>query len=197
MKLYLADIREVAPRHLALLSEQRARQAARYKMPDDKKRCIAGGLLLRRYVGEEGIYKNTWGKPVKEGICFNLSHSGDYVLLGVDGIDVGCDIEQIRSVNALRMGKIVFCENEMQQIENAPDRTEAFFRLWTKKEALLKCMGKGFHRQAKSVDVSGDTFTEDGVCYTMQTLVFADYVISCCSAGGRAQADLSLVHFDS
>ena len=78
----------------------------------------------------------------------------------VVGSEVGCDIEEIRFRQGIRLGKIVFCDNEMKLLGNAFDRLGTFFELWTKKEALLKCMGDGFHRGAKSVDVSNGKFSE-------------------------------------
>ena len=42
---------------------------------------------------------NENGKPIVEGICFNLSHSGDYVICAVSERPVGCDIEQIKEEN--------------------------------------------------------------------------------------------------
>lgn len=186
MKLYLAHIGDVVPEHLALLSPQRAEQARRYRMPADKKRCIAGGLLVRRFVGDTPVVAGADGKPrAQNGVCFNLSHSGDWVLLAVSGREVGCDIEAVRQTDALRMGRVVYTDGEMALLRRSPDRLQTFFTLWTKKEALLKCMGSGFHRAAKTVDVCGGSFCEDGHVYRMQTKCFADYVLSVCVRDGE------------
>ena len=182
MKLYLADISTLLPRHRDYISPQRLAKALRCRVADDRNRCIAGGVLLRKFLGDTPVSDNGFGKPVAgNGVCFNLSHSGGWVLLAVGEQEVGCDIERLRTVNCERMGRIVFTDGEMEQIKNAPDRTGAFFDVWTKKEALLKCMGKGFHRAAKSVDVSGGSFSEDGTEYFLKTKRFSDYVISVCS----------------
>ena len=109
MKIYLADIASVLPRHREYISPQRLQKTLRYRMPDDQKRCIAGSVLLRYFLGDTAILDNGFGKPVAEnGVCFNLSHSGGWVLLAVDDRDVGCDIESVCFVDAARMGKIVF-----------------------------------------------------------------------------------------
>ena len=198
MKIYLADIASVLPRHREYISAQRLQKTLRYRMPDDQKRCIAGSVLLRCFLGDTAILDNGFGKPVSEsGICFNLSHSGEWVLLAVDDRDVGCDIEQVRYVNGARMGKIVFTDRERQLIENAPDKTGAFFDLWTKKEALLKCMGKGFHREAKSVEVFGDCFADGEITYYMKTRRFADYTLSVCSVNPGFQMKVEFVDLKS
>ena len=196
LKIYLADIGEVRPRHMEEISPKRAEKVQKYKMADDKKRCIAAGLLLSRFLSDTQIYENEFGKPVAEsGACFNLSHSGQYVILAVADCDVGCDIEKLRMVNELKTGKFVFCQSEMEMLQGSHDRMGTFFDLWTKKEALLKCMGKGFHRGAKSVDVSGESFDDGGKKYYMKTFKFSDYTISACSVKGDFAIDIEFVDF--
>jgi 4'-phosphopantetheinyl transferase len=85
-------------------------------------------------------------KPPK----FNLSHSGDWVVLAIDrhsalGIDIECetqcDIDAIASLSDL------FTQNERAYLERqrAPDHMERLFlQLWRGKEAIMKATGKGF-----------------------------------------------------
>lgn len=194
MRLYIADINCVKPGDINKISPERRKKAERYRFEDDKKRCILGGLLTRRFLGDTGIYLNKSGKPMAEnGVCFNISHSGDYVLFAVDDKPIGCDIEKLKVVPYERMGKVVFCENEMDKIKNSPDKQGEFFALWTKKEALLKCMGKGFHRPAKSVDVSGDRFFDGEKCYFLKTVSFSDYVISACAADSDFKLEIEFI----
>ena len=182
MRLFLADIRSVKPEHINEISSERAKKAERLRMSDDKKRCIAGGLLINRFLDGAGISENEFGKPVADnGMYFNISHSGDYVLFALSDSEIGCDIERMHYVNAERTGKIVFCESEMQKIITATDRLRAFFDLWTRKESLLKCIGEGFHRKAKSVDAGCEVFEENGRRYCLKTWNFADYTVSVCS----------------
>ena len=198
MKIYLADIASVLPRHREYISPQRLQKTLRYRMPDDQKRCIAGSVLLRYFLGDTAILDNGFGKPVAEnGVCFNLSHSGGWVLLAVDDRDVGCDIESVCFVDAARMGKIVFTDRECRMVETAPDKTGVFFDLWTKKEALLKCMGKGFHREAKSVEVCGDRFADGEITYYMKTKRFADYTVSVSSVNPDFQMKVEFVDLKS
>lgn len=197
MKLFLADIQEIYPEHMLLISPERAEKARRYRFPADQKRCVAGGLLLRRFLGDVAVYTDSFGKPrAASGVCFNLSHSGDWVLLAVSDKEIGCDIERLHQADALRMGKVVFTESEMALLRGSRDRLGKFYELWTKKEALLKCMGKGFHRAAKSVDVCADRFCEDGVTYYIKTMAFADYTLSVCTQGEDSDCTLEIVHFD-
>lgn len=196
MKLYLTNIQDITDEHIPLISPERAEKASRYRFPADKKRCIAGGLLLRRFLGDCVVFTDEFGKPrTDSGVCFNLSHSGDWVLLAVADAEVGCDIEQHRQTDVLRLGKVVYTDAEMALLRSSGDPTAQFYALWTKKEALLKCMGKGFHRAAKSVDVCGSAFCEHGHIYHMQTKTFDDYTLSVCVMDGEPSVEIEKVRF--
>ena len=182
MKLFLADIGNVSLEYAQLLDNERIARTARYRLADDKKRCILAGLMTRRFLGNAEILKNEYGKPfLTDGRFFNISHSGNYVLFALSDSEIGCDIEQFHYVNAVRTGRTVFTDDEMNLLLTGADRLGAFFNLWTKKESLLKCMGEGFHRSAKSVDVRYDAFEEKGKSYFMKTWNFSDYTVSVCS----------------
>ncbi|MGN0491373.1 4'-phosphopantetheinyl transferase family protein [Ruminococcus sp.] len=182
MKLFLADIGNVSLEYAQLLDNERRARTERYRLADDKKRCILAGLMTRHFLGNAEILKNEYGKPfLSDGRFFNISHSGKYVLFALSDCEIGCDIEQFHYVNSARTGRTVFTDDEMNLLLTRADRLGAFFNLWTKKESLLKCMGEGFHRSAKSVDVRSDVFEEKGRSYFMKTWNFSDYTVSVCS----------------
>ena len=183
VKLFFADISDISLEYAHLLDVARRERAERYRLVDDKKRCILAGLLTRHFLSNAEILKNEYGKPfLSDGRFFNISHSGNYVLFALSDCEIGCDIEQFHYVNAVRTGRTVFSDDEMKLLLSGADRLGAFFNLWTKKESLLKCMGEGFHRSAKSVDVRSDVFEEKGKSYFMKTWNFSDYTVSVCSA---------------
>lgn len=182
MKFFLADISNIDLEYAQLLDKERRERVERYRLADDKRRCILAGLMTSHFIGNAEILKNEYGKPfLSDGRFFNISHSGNYVLFALSDSEIGCDIEQFRYVNAARTGRTVFNEDEMNLLLADSDRLGAFFNLWTKKESLLKCVGEGFHRSAKSVDVCSDIFEEKGKSYFMKTWNFADYTVSVCS----------------
>lgn len=182
VKLFLADISDISLEYMQLLDNERRARTERYRLADDKKRCILAGLMTRHFLGNTEILKNEYGKPfLSDGRFFNISHSGNYVLFSLSDCEIGCDIEQLHYVNAVRTGRTVFTDDEMNLLLTGADRLGAFFNLWTKKESLLKCMGEGFHRSAKSVDVRYDAFEEKGKSYFMKTWNFSDYTVSVCS----------------
>lgn len=182
MKLYLADINKVSLNSVNQLDKNRREKCERLKLTDDKKRCIAGGLLINRFLNGAKISTNEFGKPVADnGKKFNISHSGQYVLFALSENEVGCDIQKTGYVKSTEMAKFIFCDEEIKLLKNSADKLKVFFDLWTKKESFLKCIGSGFHRSGKSADTSGNTFEENGQKYYFKTFSFSDYIITVCS----------------
>ncbi len=75
---------------------------------------------------------------------FNLSHAGGVVVAALaKGAAIGVDLESMsRQADAGLLGRRVFSESE-RALADAGGR-EAFFTLWSQKEALLKAMGCGW-----------------------------------------------------
>jgi 4'-phosphopantetheinyl transferase len=182
MELYITDINTIELSRCTELWGARAEKFERLNKEADKKRCLAGGLFINRFLPKAEILENEFGKPyANNGRQFNLSHSGDYVVFALSEVAVGCDIEKTRAANFERIGKTIFCSNENELLQSAEDKTKTFFELWTKKESLLKCMGQGFHRSSTSVDVSKDFFCESSTKYYFKLWHFESYTISVCS----------------
>jgi len=93
------------------------------------------------------------GKPVLDTsqhpapLHFNLSHSGEYALLGLcRDHALGVDIEQEHEIrDAPGLIKRFFTTTESRQLERLSGAAllGRFYRLWTCKEALLKAEGVG------------------------------------------------------
>lgn len=191
MKLYICDISSICLDMVRFIDVERAAKVGRLVMTDDKKRCIAGGLFTKYFLNGAEIKKNKHGKPYADnGKFFNISHSGKYVLFVLSDNEVGCDIQKIEYIKSDRASEIVFCEKEIEQINLHQDKLWRFTAMWTKKESFLKCVGCGFCRDSKTVDVSGNTFTECGTKYYFRTWEFSDYIISVCSKSNEIPKDI-------
>jgi 4'-phosphopantetheinyl transferase len=91
---------------------------------------------------------------------FNLSHAGGWLLIAtrVDG-PIGVDIEFPRDgLDLERLARRVFSPAEQAGLQRATERSAAagqrwFFGCWTRKEALLKCLGIGFAGGASAFEV--------------------------------------------
>lgn len=137
-------------------------------------RFVAGRGFLREalahYLAVEPdhiqLTANEYGKPYLADITglssrrpyFNLSHSGELVLLAIsDNSELGVDVETVHdAMPFLDMMKMVFSKQEQENLLNLPQhlQREAFFRCWTRKEAYLKGCGLGFTLPATSLTVS-------------------------------------------
>lgn len=85
------------------------------------------------------------GKPSLEGyggIHFNLSHSGTYVLVGIDRAPVGVDI-QICGCDDERLARKVMSADAFHAWFDASDRAAAFCDFWVRRECELKWWGIG------------------------------------------------------
>jgi 4'-phosphopantetheinyl transferase len=81
-----------------------------------------------------------------QGLHFSVSHSADYALIGVGWRALGVDIECVRGdINWQSIAGTSFHPRERAALA-APSTsvpTEAFFQIWTQKEAYLKGTGRG------------------------------------------------------
>ena len=136
------------------------RQAADRALREEvrRRRIAAQGrlrILLGRYLKVEPaglrFRKGPRGKPYLEGepapLQFNLAHSGGLALAAVHPeLEVGVDVERRRRGIATEAiaGKF-FSPGEaawLRELEEA-EREEAFYRIWTAKEAFVKAHGAG------------------------------------------------------
>jgi 4'-phosphopantetheinyl transferase len=137
-----------------LTISERAR-ADRYRFPDDRRRSIvaraATRRLLGRYLASDPatlvIDEEEFGKPVLRGreIEFNASHSGDLVAVAFSKeTAVGVDVERRRQLtDTIALARRYFSAEELAIVERASDARDAFFAIWTAKEAIVKASGKG------------------------------------------------------
>jgi 4'-phosphopantetheinyl transferase len=144
----------------AVLSpEERAREISYKRAVDGQRFARTRGvlrLLLSQYCGAapenlEWLISDH-GKPglaphpANRGVQFNVSHSGTIALVAIGRRRVGVDVERIRSgVACLAIARRYFSPREVHELESLPleQQTPAFFRCWTRKEALVKATGNG------------------------------------------------------
>jgi phosphopantetheinyl transferase len=154
---------------LALASPERKKRAAGYHKREAAVCCLAAEALLRYAFPDrnpETLQKEPGGKPFWEGVHFNLSHSGPWVVLAMGDSPVGVDVEcfcQNRNVEAL--AKRQFTPEEQRFVGSSQER---FLRIWTAKEARLKWDGTGLRVPTNSFPVLDDPmgktwFLPDGV----------------------------------
>jgi len=143
-----------------ILTRSERERAERFRNPLARNRFIAARISLRRLLsayldlpaGEVPLEVGPEGKPgVGAGLAplltFNLSHSGEWILLGVaGGVAVGLDVEAVKPFREILdvAGRVLTVDEvEMLQQLSHSEQEDAFFRGWTRKEALQKARGVG------------------------------------------------------
>lgn len=141
-----------------LLSPDELVRAERLLDPQKAQAFIVGRGRLRQILGAyrlcdpaalDFVYGSD-GKPVLAGSSphFNLSHSGVWAVLAVTaGAAIGVDIEKIDpALDYEHLAARFFTAAENACLLAVPPqrRRRTFYRLWTRKEALLKGQGRGF-----------------------------------------------------
>jgi 4'-phosphopantetheinyl transferase len=157
---------DVPPARLARLAghlspDERAR-AARFRFDRDRRRFTAARGALREILGaylgrpapDVAFVYGAYGKPAlappldATGLAFNLAHAAGLALYGVAlGRPLGIDVEEVRPLpDLLGVARRVMTPGELAPFAALPPdpQREAFFALWTRKEAYLKATGAGF-----------------------------------------------------
>jgi len=165
-----------------LLSVSETDRACKLKSSKARNRFIAGRGMLRGILGgylcidpaEVRIAAGEHGKPfLDEGafdLRFNLSHADEIMVLAVSaGIEVGIDLERIDADKAIHdMARLAFSRQEQEELLALPAsrQSEAFYRLWVRKEACLKACGRGFSLPGSSFSVPlfNEAATSSQVC---------------------------------
>ncbi len=130
----------------------------RMRSPTKQREFLVGRTAIRRAIGAltatapaaiEVAY-GAQGKPYVKGdtrLHFNLSHSGDLALLALSRRGpIGIDIEIERARRPFRrLANRFFAAPEAAWFEATPAgrQRQAFYRMWTLKEAYLKAIGTG------------------------------------------------------
>lgn len=161
VKVFYSDIsrylaQDALDSRKAEVDDKRLSRIERAIRPETKAQLLGAGLLQNAAL--EAVFgKNDYrieispsGKPYvinAEGVYFNLSHAGKFVLCAVSDIPVGADIEEIAEAQTVMgIADRFFSMLERDAIALSPSPAEAFCRLWTLRESYVKMRGTGFDR---------------------------------------------------
>lgn len=159
---------------LNVLSSDEKKEIEKLKFEKDKNVKGISRFLLRvllsKYCQQEAgnfnFAKNSFGKiyladGYSSNIKFNYSHSERLIVFAFAlNDDIGIDIEKINpNIEHTEIAQINFSTKEVNYIKKAISQrefVEKFYWIWTRKEALLKALGKGLIEDLKSVEVIND-----------------------------------------
>jgi 4'-phosphopantetheinyl transferase len=177
------DDRELTDKLLSL-PESLQQEALRKRQWVDKQLSICGKLLLLELLREYNtnnsladLKYNEYRRPCFD--CrpdFNIAHSGNIAICAMtDQGQIGIDIEQIKQLDFADFTDF-FTGNEWHYINDHANKFDGFYNFWTRKEAVLKAIGSGFHTPLNSVDVSGEELIYDAITYQITQLnIHPDY----------------------
>jgi 4'-phosphopantetheinyl transferase len=150
----------------ALVDEDRRQKVDRFKHYKSKKLSLGAGFLLHKAMGEIGIsdYRldyRTYEKPYISGhddVFFNISHSGNMVVLALSDKEVGVDIEEDKHfkdslVNYVFTAEDISLAGALTEICSLTE-DQAFTRLWTAKESIMKYSGMGITLAPKKIGLA-------------------------------------------
>ena len=160
----------------ALLSTDELERAKRFHAPVHRMRFIAARSILRQILGlylgvapQEITFsyaehnKPYLLKPAKTGLQFNLAHSYDMAVYAFTLTQlIGVDIEKIKDYYEPAVAKRFFSRQENTELMSLPpdEQTAGFYRIWARKEAIVKAVGKGLSIPLSSFSVSAKPIAE-------------------------------------
>lgn len=164
--LHLEDMAAWASQCMPFTTERERHEASRFVQMADAVRHLAGRALARRMLcaatGQTSLplfARSPYGKPFcpQTHIDFSISHSADMVWVALcRTATVGIDLEQLRPLpDAVQLADQLHPQ-ERQALLALPENEleKAFFRCWTRKEAVLKAYGTGLNTPLHSFCVS-------------------------------------------
>jgi 4'-phosphopantetheinyl transferase len=161
---------------LGWLDSDEIARADRFRVDHARIAYVGAHALVRSLLAVAGPYPpEEWrfvsddgGKPsvdpaLASPVRFNLSHTRGLVAAAVCvGHDVGVDVERCdRDVGVEELARRYFTPEEVELVRGDGGR-DAFFRLWTLKEAAVKATGEGLGRALGSVAFSLDPIAAHG-----------------------------------
>ena len=151
----------------------------RMKLPHRRQEMAASFTLLRMLIGDltgcspEDVKLATSedGAPKLEnpsGWSLSLANKGATTVIAMDPApaDIGVDLEFVRALDWYAILKIVSTEAEREAFRQVyaerSDCVEAFLRLWTIKEAVLKATQRGFRAGPKAIETPPSILDRSG-----------------------------------
>lgn len=198
--VYYFDISEFEFPHNKLmnfLNDDEYKRTGKYYHDSDARLFVTGRVgtkLLMAYhhncaVSEVEIHPAENNKPyatcgtAKLKFQFNISHSGNVVIIAICESITGIDIER-EYKNYKSIIESCFSDKEIIAIKKSANSAFEFTKLWTRKEAILKATGQGLIEDLKEIPVSDEINTTsilEGKNYYIHSFPIQDtYICSLC-----------------
>ena len=170
--IYLIDLNVIDAELEALLSKdlQDKNKYKRYHHRKDQMAHLCSaiipkalGISLGYYTAKDDISRGQYGKPYIASSMyeFNVSHSGNYMVITYNTKSIGIDIEETTGYDDEVM-KSCFSEDEGNYVLFAveEEKNNRFTDIWTAKESYFKYLGYGIGDTMSSVSVIASPIKE-------------------------------------
>ncbi|WP_179349054.1 4'-phosphopantetheinyl transferase family protein [Winogradskyella pacifica] len=148
------------------LSPQEVLRAQRYHQLRDSNRFIICRSFLKILIAKQKsievsqVYfeKGENHKPyfpLDKTLFFNVSHAGDFAIIAFGNCELGVDIEKIdQHFDYSEIIPVVYDIIEIDTIQSSKDSRSMFYKFWTRKEAIVKAIGKGIDEDLIKIPVT-------------------------------------------
>jgi 4'-phosphopantetheinyl transferase len=187
--------KQIAKDDTQILSGEELNKSLRFIRKTDSERYIAVRHLLRTILSKVCLtapqdiefYNSGNKKPSVEGVEFNISHSGNYILLAIAPDAIGVDIEIINAdFDYEPVLTISFTPDEILFIKNGSDSVFNFYTLWTRKEAILKASAEGLTDDMDKVKCLDEEVERNQERYDLISFkIKNDYVACLATSNGK------------
>ena len=200
---------------LSLVEGKKQARIMRFLRDADKYRTLLGDILIRQFITKElkidnreiEFVSNRYNKPYlknNDAFYFNISHSGNWVILAVDSKEIGVDIELMRQID-YSVINVVFSVNEMEFFQKLPNakKLSTFYKIWTYKESFIKASGEGLSKDLKNYSLIPASnskiltlFDNNRSYFLKQYDEIPDYKLSVCALHRNFSETLKLKTFE-
>lgn len=151
---------------LKYLNKEKRRRINQTLISEEAFRSLIADICIRTLACQRTNLKNEdlifstqeYGKPflvTPSNLHYNISHSGEWVLVVIAECEVGIDVEQQRQIDYLKFSKRLFTHEEFNTMLATEKRNQLdyFYYLWTLKESFVKTIGTGLNTPLNSFGI--------------------------------------------
>lgn len=162
-KIKLSEFQELVPSLIEFLTPFEYNRANGYHFLKDKNRFIICRTLLKFLLAEQVgldvnkiVLDNDSNKkpylPSHPSIFFNVTHSEGFAIIAIANSPIGVDIENVnKDFDYKEVLSSIFTKSEVDEVFNSNDKQRTFYKLWTRKEAIVKATGKGIDNDFREI----------------------------------------------
>lgn len=164
------------------------KEIMRFQNHQDRRLKLYSKLMVKKYyeISNKKFSWSNWqtsseGKPFYTGgKKFNISHSGSFVTVAFSDKEIGIDIEKCSDFDVSMVLDYLHIQ-EKKFIVNATDSRDAFFTVWTRKEAYLKAKGIGITEGLNHENCLESSIGFEDKWFVSSLSIATDYKLALCS----------------